>query len=71
MPWCGPEDAAEIEDTASKTTEVLSGLTKVKIAFFEVDPVTKAGKSLTFSVNPNPLVSSWVFEFIGTWLGRA
>ena len=46
MPWCGPEDAAESEDTASKTTDVLSGLTKVKIAFFEVDPVTKAGKSL-------------------------
>ena len=43
MPWCGPEDAAESEDTASKTTDVLSGLTKVKIAFFEVDPVTKAG----------------------------
>ena len=44
MPWCGPQDVAENEDTASKTTDVLSGLTKVKIAFFEVDPVTKAGK---------------------------
>ena len=72
MPWCGPEDAAEIEDTASKTTEVLSGLTKVKIAFFEVDPVTKAGKIvINFSVNPSPLVTSWAFELIGTWLGRA
>ena len=46
MPWCGPGDIAENEDTSSKATEVLSGLTKVKIAFFEVDPVTKAGKNL-------------------------
>ncbi len=44
MPWFGPQDVAENEDTSSKTTEVLSGLTKVKIAFFEVDPVTKTGE---------------------------
>lgn len=44
MPWCGPQDVAESEDTSSKTSDVLLGLTKVKIAFFEVDPVTKAGE---------------------------
>ena len=48
MPWCGPQDVTENEDTSSKTTDVLLGLTKVKIAFFEVDPVTKAGEFCEF-----------------------
>ena len=30
-------------DSPSRTTDVLWGTTKVKIAFLEVDPVTKAG----------------------------
>ena len=45
MPWCGPAaQDVDPEDTQAPSTDVLSGLTKVKIAFFEVDPVTKTGK---------------------------
>ena len=45
MPWCGPSAASRDKegDSPSRTTDVLSGITKVKIAFLEVDPVTKAG----------------------------
>ena len=45
MPWCGPtaKDDDQEDTQEAPSTDVLSGLTKVKIAFFEVDPVTKTG----------------------------
>ena len=48
MPWCGPSAASRDKegDSPSRTTDVLSGITKVKIAFLEVDPVTKAGQMM-------------------------
>ena len=46
MPWCGPtaKDDDQEDSQEAPSSDVLSGLTKVKIAFFEVDPVTKTGK---------------------------
>ena len=45
MPWCSPtaKDDDQEDSQEAPSTDVLSGLTKVKIAFFEVDPVTKTG----------------------------
>ena len=44
---CGSNKVSDSDQEASSpATDVLLGLTKVKIAFFEVDPVTKAGQRL-------------------------
>ena len=44
---CGSIKVSNSDQNASSpASDVLLGLTKVKIAFFEVDPVTKAGQRL-------------------------